>query len=175
MCLGIERDFACADRAQLTTAWRPLGEDKDVQACSDIRRRTVSGPEEKLRESAELDERHSTEEIIRLREELAEQVKSLRHMETMAERYGSDISQLATTGREAIRTGICRRGSRLGVDFEPAATEAGGPCLTRPGSRVTAWVIPIDERLLVARRTLAVVGRTPLMRERQAGDRSTSL
>jgi acetate kinase len=44
------------------------------------------------------------------------------------------------------------------VDFDPAATEAGGPCLTRPGSRVTAWVIPIDEWLLVARRTLAVVG-----------------
>jgi formate C-acetyltransferase len=59
--------------------------------------------EEKLRESAELDERHSTEEIIRLREELAEQVKSLRQMKTMAERYGYDISQPATTGREAVQ------------------------------------------------------------------------
>jgi len=44
------------------------------------------------------------------------------------------------------------------VDLDPTANEAGGPRLTRPGSRVTAWVIPIDERLLVARHTLTVVG-----------------
>jgi acetate kinase len=66
----------------------------------------------------------------------------------------------ASTGPHAlaIRAGICRRASWLGVDFDQAANEAGGPCLRRPGSRGTAWVIPIDERLLVARRTLAVVG-----------------
>jgi acetate kinase len=57
-----------------------------------------------------------------------------------------------------IRAEICRRASWLGVDLDPAANEAGGPQLTRPGSRVTAWVIPIDERLLVARHTLTVVG-----------------
>jgi acetate kinase len=57
-----------------------------------------------------------------------------------------------------IRAGICRRASWLGVDFDPAANEAGGPRLTRPGSRVTAWVIPTDERLLIARDTQAVVG-----------------
>jgi acetate kinase len=57
-----------------------------------------------------------------------------------------------------IRAEICRRASWLGVDLDPAANEAGGPRLTRPGSRVTAWVIPIDERLLVARHTLTVVG-----------------
>jgi acetate kinase len=58
----------------------------------------------------------------------------------------------------AIRAGICLRASWLGVDLDPAANEAGGPRLTRPGSRVTAWVIPIDERLFVARRTLAMIG-----------------
>jgi acetate kinase len=66
----------------------------------------------------------------------------------------------ARTGPHAvpIRAGICRRASWLGVDFDPAANEAGGPRLTRPGSHVTAWVIPIDERLLVARHTQVVVG-----------------
>jgi formate C-acetyltransferase len=59
--------------------------------------------EEKLRERMELDERHSTEEIIRLREELAEQLKSLRQMKEMAEGYGYDISQPAATGREAVQ------------------------------------------------------------------------
>jgi hypothetical protein len=75
-------------------------------------------------------------------------------METMAERYGSDISEPATTGREAIRAGICRRASGLGLDFDPAANEAGGPCLTRkPCHRLGD-----PDGLLVARRTLAGVG-----------------
>jgi acetate kinase len=66
----------------------------------------------------------------------------------------------ASTGPHAvpIRGGICRRASRLGVDLDPAANQAGGPRLTRPGSHVTAWVVPADKRLLVARRTQAVVG-----------------
>ena len=34
----------------------------------------------------------------------------------------------------AIRAGICRRASWLGVDLDPAANETGGPRLTRPGS-----------------------------------------
>jgi formate C-acetyltransferase len=58
---------------------------------------------EKLSERAELDERHSTEEIIRLREELVEQVKSLQQMKEMAARYGYDISHPAKTAREAVQ------------------------------------------------------------------------
>lgn len=59
--------------------------------------------EEKLSEVAELDDHHSTEDVIRLREELAEQVKSLKQMKEMANRYGYDISRPATNGREAIQ------------------------------------------------------------------------
>jgi acetate kinase len=66
----------------------------------------------------------------------------------------------ASTGPHAvpIRGGICRRAWRLGVDLDPAANQAGGPRLTRPGSRVTAWAVPADKRLFVACRTQAVVG-----------------
>jgi len=59
--------------------------------------------EEKLSEIAELDDHHSTEDVIRLREELAEQVKSLKQMKEMANRYGYDISRPATNGREAVQ------------------------------------------------------------------------
>jgi len=59
--------------------------------------------EEKLAERAELDEHHSTEDVIRLREELSGQVKSLKQMREMANRYGYDISQPATNGREAVQ------------------------------------------------------------------------
>jgi formate C-acetyltransferase len=59
--------------------------------------------EDKEREKAELDERHSTEEVIRLREELAEQIRSLQELKEMATRYGSDISGPANDAREAVQ------------------------------------------------------------------------
>jgi formate C-acetyltransferase len=59
--------------------------------------------EDKEREKAELDDRHSTEEVIRLREELAEQIRSLQELKEMAALYGSDISQPANDAREAVQ------------------------------------------------------------------------
>jgi formate C-acetyltransferase len=59
--------------------------------------------EDKQQEKAGLDDRHSTEEVIRLREELAEQIRSLQELKEMAARYGSDISQPATNAREAVQ------------------------------------------------------------------------
>jgi formate C-acetyltransferase len=59
--------------------------------------------EDKQRERAELEGRYATEEVIRLREELAEQLKSLRQLKEMGSRHGYDISQPAKTGREAVQ------------------------------------------------------------------------
>jgi formate C-acetyltransferase len=59
--------------------------------------------EDKQQEKAELDERHSTEDVIRLREELSEQIRSLQELKEMATRYGSDISQPASDAREAVQ------------------------------------------------------------------------
>ncbi|RDI99554.1 formate C-acetyltransferase [Dyella solisilvae] len=58
---------------------------------------------DKEREKHELDDRHSTEEVIRLREELAEQLRSLKELKEMASRYGYDISGPATSAREAVQ------------------------------------------------------------------------
>ncbi len=58
---------------------------------------------DKKREKAELDDRHSTEDIIRLREELSEQIRSLEELKQMATRYGYDISVPATSAREAVQ------------------------------------------------------------------------
>ena len=57
----------------------------------------------KQHEKHELDDRHSTEEVSRLREELAEQIRALGELKEMAARYGCDISQPAENGREAIQ------------------------------------------------------------------------
>jgi formate C-acetyltransferase len=58
---------------------------------------------DKEREKHELDERHSTEEVIRLREELADQIRSLKELAKMAALYGCDISKPATNAREAVQ------------------------------------------------------------------------
>jgi formate C-acetyltransferase len=59
--------------------------------------------EEKQREKNRLDSEMSTEAIIRDREELSEQIRSLKEMQQMAAGYGFDISVPATTAREAVQ------------------------------------------------------------------------
>jgi formate C-acetyltransferase len=54
-------------------------------------------------EKAALDNTMSTEEIIRDREELSEQIRALRELLTMAKHYGFDISGPARTAREAVQ------------------------------------------------------------------------
>lgn len=59
--------------------------------------------EDKRRERAELDARWADEATIRLREELAEQIRALSELKAMAASYGHDISCPATTAHEAIQ------------------------------------------------------------------------
>jgi formate C-acetyltransferase len=57
----------------------------------------------KKEEKAALDREWSTDEIIRDREELAEQIRALGELKQMAAGYGFDISGPATTAREAVQ------------------------------------------------------------------------
>src|SRR5678815_3962879 len=59
--------------------------------------------ENKEREKRSLDSAMSTDEIIRDREELSEQIRSLKELQDMAASYGFDISKPAHTGREAVQ------------------------------------------------------------------------
>jgi acetate kinase len=52
-----------------------------------------------------------------------------------------------------IRRRVCQGAAWLGLDVDDAANHAGGPRVTRPGSRVSAWMIPTDEDLMIARHT----------------------
>jgi formate C-acetyltransferase len=58
---------------------------------------------ERERDKAELDERHATEDVIRLREELAEQIRSLKELKQLGKNYGFDIGVPATNAREATQ------------------------------------------------------------------------
>ncbi len=57
----------------------------------------------KRRERAELDTMWADEGIIRLREELAEQIRALDELKRMAASYGFDISRPAANAREAVQ------------------------------------------------------------------------
>ncbi len=58
---------------------------------------------DKRRERAELDARWSDEDTLRLREELAAQIRSLQAVGEMAARYGFDVSGPACNAHEAIQ------------------------------------------------------------------------
>ncbi|MGH9389479.1 MAG: pyruvate formate lyase family protein, partial [Vicinamibacteria bacterium] len=59
--------------------------------------------EDKKKEKAALDSAMSTEEIIRDREELSEQIRALEELRQMAASYGFDISAPAGNAREAVQ------------------------------------------------------------------------
>jgi formate C-acetyltransferase len=59
--------------------------------------------ERKQEEKASLDGVPSTEDVIRDREELAEQIRALQELQKMAANYGFDISRPAATAREAVQ------------------------------------------------------------------------
>ena len=57
----------------------------------------------KIEEKKSLDPEPSTDDIIRDREELAEQIRALRELKEMAAKYGFDVSHPARTAREAVQ------------------------------------------------------------------------
>jgi acetate kinase len=58
-----------------------------------------------------------------------------------------------------IRERVCRNAAWLGVELDAPANGQGGPRISPSGSRASAWVIPTNEELMIARHTLRVLGR----------------
>jgi len=56
-----------------------------------------------------------------------------------------------------IREALCRKLAWLGVALDHAANASGGPRISTPDSRVSVWVIPTNEELMIAQRTLALI------------------
>src|SRR3954453_19413906 len=48
-----------------------------------------------------------------------------------------------------IRARVCHDAAWLGVTLDEAANAQHGPRISRPGARVSAWVIPTDENRMV--------------------------
>lgn len=57
-----------------------------------------------------------------------------------------------------IRQRICEASSWLGIEIDEEANNRRGPKITKPSSRVSTWVIPTNEELMIARHTGALLG-----------------
>jgi acetate kinase len=52
-----------------------------------------------------------------------------------------------------IRERVCRQAAWLGVELDPQANAQRGPRISTAASRTSAWVIPTNEELMIARHT----------------------
>ncbi len=57
----------------------------------------------------------------------------------------------------AVRRRVCEDAAWLGIDLDARANETGGPRIARASSRTSAWVIPTDEDLMIARHAWGVL------------------
>ena len=59
-----------------------------------------------------------------------------------------------------VRKRICKASAWLGIDLDEDANLRHGPRISRDGSRVSVWVIPTNEELMIARHTGRLLGWT---------------
>ncbi|MCM2320494.1 MAG: hypothetical protein NDI93_14390 [Pseudomonas sp.] len=60
----------------------------------------------------------------------------------------------------AIRERVCHAAAWLGLQIDAAANADGGPRISAPSSPVSAWVIPTNEELMIARHTRQAISPT---------------
>lgn len=85
--------------------------------------------------------------VYRIQRELGSLVAALEGLDAIV--FTGGIGEHAGPIREAVCAGF----GWLGLDCDAAANTAGETLISRPGSRVRAWVIPTDEEIVIARQT----------------------
>jgi acetate kinase len=56
-----------------------------------------------------------------------------------------------------VRARVCTATAWLGLEFDEAANQSNGPRISRPNSRVAAWIIPTNEEFIIAQHTRRVL------------------
>jgi acetate kinase len=90
--------------------------------------------------------------VYRINRELGSLAAALGGLDALA--FTGGIGENAAS----IRARVCRDASWLGLELDEEVNEKGGPCISRTGSRVSAWVIPTNEELMIALHTRRVLG-----------------
>ncbi|MFD2407644.1 hypothetical protein ACFSVK_20915 [Azorhizophilus paspali] len=85
--------------------------------------------------------------VYRIGRELGSLAAALGGLDALV--FTAGIGEHAAT----IRERVCRDAAWLGVELDSAANAAGGPRISSAASPVSAWVVPTDEELMIARHT----------------------
>jgi acetate kinase len=89
--------------------------------------------------------------VYRIRRELGSLAAALGGLAAMV--FTAGIGEHAGV----IRERVCRDAAWLGVELDASANTRGGPRISSAGSRVSVWVVPTNEELMIARHTRALL------------------
>ena len=119
----------------------------------------VSGISDDMRTLLESDKPHAAEAVdlfvYRICRELGSLAAALGGLDTFV--FTAGIGEHAPE----IRRRVCEHASWLGLALDQTANAAGGPRISASGSKASAWVIPTDEDLMIARHTWRLIDRAP--------------
>jgi acetate kinase len=90
--------------------------------------------------------------LYRIRRELGSLAAALGGLDAIV--FTAGIGENAAVLRERV----CRDAAWLGIELDAAANAKGGPRISAPGSGASAWVVPTNEELMIARHTRALLG-----------------
>ena len=91
--------------------------------------------------------------VYRIRRELGSLAAALSGLDALV--FTAGIGE----NSPAVRERICRDAEWLGLELDRGANEKGGPRISTAGSRVTAWVIPTNEELMIAQHTQRLISQ----------------
>jgi acetate kinase len=85
--------------------------------------------------------------VYRIGRELGSLAAALGHLDAIV--FTAGIGENSA----GLRERICRDAAWLGVEMDRTSNERHAACISTPASRVSAWVIPTNEELMIARHT----------------------
>jgi acetate kinase len=90
--------------------------------------------------------------LYRIRRELGSLAAALGGLDSLV--FTAGIGENAAI----IRARVCEDAAWLGIGLDAGANARGGPRISLPGSRASAWVIPTNEELMIALHTRRLLG-----------------
>jgi acetate kinase len=115
-----------------------------VSGISDDMRDLLASPDPRAKEAIDLF-------VYRIARELGSLAGALGGLDALV--FTAGIGEHAAE----IRRRVCQDAAWLGINLDQAANAAGGPQISTAGSRASAWVIPTDEDLTIARHSWALL------------------
>ena len=92
--------------------------------------------------------------LYRIRRELGSLAAALGGIDAIV--FTAGIGENSAT----IRARVLGDAAWLGVELDPVANDKGGPRISAASSRVSAWAIPTNEELMIARHTRRLLAKT---------------